>query len=965
MRKKFVCAVLTFVCAVSLMIGGVMAFAEEKHYGATENLTVEEIGANSFIASTQLQQDASAAIYYDKPIMVANGLSFDFAYTGEYANLHEQVQFAIALNDLADGAGNPAISKLHFGNTADSAVDGMQFHFFANGGWGNQYYMSFQSGNDASSDNGEYTWTPPGFSQKMIQSGRGTGTMVTTANLLAQKRTIHFEITSDADNYIWDIIPYEADGQTYVAEEYRAQVKFPKSSVSVGGGDFAHNPYLGVFVQTYGAPAGTYTVAWEIRNIQNESAFTKFAFTESEKKLAPEETLDAAALLEVETNDPDVSKEIIWAAEENDGVISLEGSRITALKAGTAKVKATNVEGASVYLNIKVSSVTEFELDKTSMTLFLDQSDKINVTLEGGTSYTFDSENDEIATVDAEGNVTGIAAGTVGIVVTNNEGDSLRCEAKVLGYRVSAQTDPDAYVVSSNASVTELENGWYVKNVSDSTKGIGKFVINEELSPKKEVSFDYQMLMPYSSFVLDQMYYSICFNELVAKDGTIDMERVNFDELGSSINGVQFRYSADSSWTWEGGTIKANVFANGPLVTMNDVSDPQWGGEEFSGVKNALFNGRKVNFTLAAEESACVLTVTSYDENGALLTDKAYTVTIPAKNFSFGEGVYVCFASVVQNGETREMSYIVSDFRSGKIKSTVLDQQSVTISPTQTNVANPVKVSTEFYDGVEAVPVTYEWSSSNESVITVDSETGDITVVAPGNAYLIVTDSEGNQAKCEISIDVESLTIAKTTDTVIVSEAGTTYTVEYTVVPSNAVVTLISSDESIAVCEGNVVTFVGAGQVKITVQAGLKSEELTLTVEPETFTLNKTELSLEKYGSFTLTVDSYLTNYTFASSDENVATVDQNGKITAVGEGEATITVTLGSEQKTCIVTVTPFETEDPDDGNNEQGGGNEQGGNEEAPTATGGCGSALTGVSVALAAALLAVGVISLKKKS
>lgn len=266
MKRKLLCVLLFLVCSFSLTAAGFLVSADEKHYGATDNLMVEEVNENSFIASTQLQQDMSAAIYYDKPIMLANGLSFDFVYTGEYADLHEQVQFSIALNDLDDGSGNPSIERLHFGNTPASAVDGMQFHFFANGTWGNQYYMSFQSGGDASGDNGEYTWTAPGFSKKFIDSGRGTGTMVSTANLMAQKRTIHFEITSDAENYIWNIIPYEADGTTYVGEEYRAQVKFPKSSVCVNGGDFAHNPYIGVFVQTYSAPQNTYTVAWEIRN---------------------------------------------------------------------------------------------------------------------------------------------------------------------------------------------------------------------------------------------------------------------------------------------------------------------------------------------------------------------------------------------------------------------------------------------------------------------------------------------------------------------------------------------------------------------------------------------------------------------------------------------------------------------------------------------------------------------------
>ena len=92
--------------------------------------------------------------------------------------------------------------------------------------------------------------------------------------------------------------------------------------------------------------------------------------------------------------------------------------------------------------------------------------------LEGGTSHTFTSENDAVATVDSSGAVTGVAAGTTNIVVTNNEGDSLKCAVKVLNYKEAEQSDPDGYIVSSNAAVTELENGWYIENVSDSTKGI-------------------------------------------------------------------------------------------------------------------------------------------------------------------------------------------------------------------------------------------------------------------------------------------------------------------------------------------------------------------------------------------------------------------------------------------------------------------------------------------------------------
>lgn len=52
---------------------------------------------------------------------------------------------------------------------------------------------------------------------------------------------------------------------------------------------------------------------------------------------------------------------------------------------------------------------------------------------------------------------------------------------------------------------------------------------------------------------------------------------------------------------------------------------------------------------------------------------------------------------------------------------------------------------------------------------------------------------------------------------------------------------------------------------------------------------------------------------TFTSSDPSVATVDKNGNVTAVGDGEATITITCGDISKTCKVTCVIDGGEQPD----------------------------------------------------
>lgn len=80
-------------------------------------------------------------------------------------------------------------------------------------------------------------------------------------------------------------------------------------------------------------------------------------------------------------------------------------------------------------------------------------------------------------------------------------------------------------------------------------------------------------------------------------------------------------------------------------------------------------------------------------------------------------------------------------------------------------------------------------------------------------------------------------------------------------------------------------------------------------------TLNKTELTLETGGSETLTAtvapsDATNKNVTWKSSNTAVATVDDNGKVTGVAAGEATITVTTeeGGKTATCKVIVSDKE---------------------------------------------------------
>ena len=124
-----------------------------------------------------------------------------------------------------------------------------------------------------------------------------------------------------------------------------------------------------------------------------------------------------------------------------------------------------------------------------------------------------------------------------------------------------------------------------------------------------------------------------------------------------------------------------------------------------------------------------------------------------------------------------------------------------------------------------------------------------------------------------------------------------------------------SSDASIATVDNNgKVTAVKEGFATITAKAGEKSATCTVTVSKNVIavtsvTLNKSSLSL-KEGDFETLVatvkpdDATDKAVTWSSSDASIATVDNNGKVTAVKEGSATITAKAGEKSATCSVTV-------------------------------------------------------------
>ena len=220
-----------------------------------------------------------------------------------------------------------------------------------------------------------------------------------------------------------------------------------------------------------------------------------------------------------------------------------------------------------------------------------------------------------------------------------------------------------------------------------------------------------------------------------------------------------------------------------------------------------------------------------------------------------------------------------------------------------------------------AEKLTLAWTSSDESVATVD-ETGTVTAVAAGEAEITaaVKDTE-MQDVCVITVKVSAKEL-KVPDTLEVKLNDTDETaIEAKCEPedaSNISFDFASSDEEVAtVDKDGKVKVLKAGECDITttlMQDGEKVAEKTTHVkafyEVESITLDSNEGKLTVGNSHTIKATvapeevAAETTIEWSSSTEKVATVDSNGKVTAISSGNATITATAGEESANYEVTV-------------------------------------------------------------
>ncbi|MDE5849326.1 MAG: Ig-like domain-containing protein [Muribaculaceae bacterium] len=380
-------------------------------------------------------------------------------------------------------------------------------------------------------------------------------------------------------------------------------------------------------------------------------------------------------------------------------------------------------------------------------------------------------------------------------------------------------------------------------------------------------------------------------------------------------DGVLVNLNVEVSKTFEGGNIEISkiYFINADNQDVDNVTTIP----TFLGVAVTGITFRRSALTLKVDETTTLVpTITPEAATNKKVTWSSSDTTVATVSedglvTAIKEGSAIITAKT-SNG--KEVTCTV------KVETNVISVTGISISPTTLELTEgeTMKVAATVTPN-DATDPSVHWDSSNTDVATVDEE-GNVTAKNAGTAKITAEASNGMTATCTVTvkakvIEVTGVTLAPTT---LSLTEGETKTLTATVAPENAsdkTVTWSTSDATIATVKDGVVTAVKAGTATITatsnngktatcmVTVAAKTIAVTgVTLAPTTLTLNEGET-----GTITATVapeDATDKTVTWTTSDASVATVDGNGKVTAVAAGKATITATASGKTATCAVTV-------------------------------------------------------------
>ena len=547
-------------------------------------------------------------------------------------------------------------------------------------------------------------------------------------------------------------------------------------------------------------------------------------------------------------------KSVTWLVQAAEVLNVTQDGKLTAVGPGKAWVGVETVGGSSAYLTFTVEpvKVERIEIEPVGATLKVGETVQLTAIITPGNAsnqhITWDSNDTGIASVDANGLVTGIGIGATDINARATDGSGVIQAVRI--NVISTSVEP------VKVERIEIEPGGATLKVGETVQLTAN--ITPENASNQHITWDSN----------DTGIASVDANGLVTGIG-IGATDINARATDGSgvIQAVRVNVISIPSIPVESITISANgstVLKDGETLQLTATVLPE----------NAT--DKSVRWLSNADSSATV------DENG-LVTAHSDLGVLDIYAFAGNVSDKIMLTIIETPAEDISLSSEVSEIR---------DKETISIYAH----INPGTTTNK----------SITWNVSDESILKIQEcdNSGCVLIgQKPGKAYVTATTVNGITQSYLVTVKpvyVQSITVPSE----ITVERGTQYEFKPEIIPDNASDKQLvweSSNPSLGSFNGNVFNAHARGEVIATCRAVDGSDvfaqcHIKIETYAKSLTLNEHDLILEKAGTFQLVaaiepidaVDSG--SIVWESSNEQCVSVDDYGLISALSEGEATIT---------------------------------------------------------------------------
>ncbi len=655
-------------------------------------------------------------------------------------------------------------------------------------------------------------------------------------------------------------------------------------------------------------------------------------------------TLDLAQCIKVLPEEASCKSVTYSSSDEKILTVTSEG-KVTGVTSGKATITITSVDGVTkeiefesyIYVeNVIVENLDSYVIkDKASFNL----AEKVSVLPADASNktLTYTSSDESILTVTSDGVVTGITSGKAKIIITSVDKKSTEVEFESYISVTDITTNLDSFVIkdkeginlnekfkvspldSTNKTLSFSSSDTSIFKISDDgvltgvTSGKATITVTARDGVLKTFEFESYISATSIDVSLEKYTYELCDTIELAKYLTVMPSDSTNKTLTYTIDNTEI---ASVSETGLITTLKTGSFK--VTITQADIN------------KELEF---KVIVSVTGIEKTNQDTLNTVIEKGNTLNISSYFNVLPSNSTNQNVTYSVSdetIASVTEAGVitglnkgtfTLTVTTVDGDFKTSfdlEVYVTVTDVYVEVPENTTFKVNDTYQIKAHVLPedaNVQTlsyyIPTTK--ASVNQSGLVTFKQTGSDN----GEVKITIRSREGNIEKTLILYVVEPVTsISITGEESKVLPIGETYKITYEILPSNASnknVKFTSSNSSIAsVSENGTVTSKSTGTATITVTTvdGSKTASITIYAGPhvESISINNTDSDLHVGDKVQIKVtispsDASLQKFTYSTSNSEIASITEDGVVTALKTGQLRITVTTLDEGKSASVT--------------------------------------------------------------